>query len=96
MTNINNQQILSFVNDKYGATINRKEAQELGITNEYADYVEEVNDDEVNVEVLIEDKDIAALFMSMQAEEEKEQTAKNEEEENLENRKVQEKGNASN
>ena len=96
MTNINNQQLLSYVNDKYGATISRKEAQEIGITDEYTEYTEQVEDDEVNVEVLIEDKDIAALFMSMQAEEEKEQPAKDKEEEELENRKVQERGNASN
>jgi hypothetical protein len=95
MTTVNTQQLYQFIQKKVGNTLNQKEALKLGLEKEYTEASLVLEVDEIDIDDIIEDKDLYAQFATLYVEDkEKTQSAKDEEKEKEEQNKVQEKNEA--
>lgn len=95
MTTVNTQQLYQFIQNKVGNTLTQKEAQKLGLEKEYTEASLEQEVDEIQIDDIIEDKDLYAQFATLYVEDkEKTQEAKDEEKEKEEQNKVQDKNEA--
>lgn len=95
MTSVNPKQLYQFIQNKVGNTLNQKEALKLGLEKEYNEVSLDLEVDEINIDDIIEDKDLYAQFATLYVEDkEKTQSAKDEEKEKEEQNKVQDKNEA--
>ena len=95
MTTVNTQQLYQFIQKKVGNTLTQKEALKLGLNKEYNETSLELDVDEIDIDDIIEDKDLYAQFATLYIEDkEKTQAAKDEEKEKEEQNKVQDKNEA--
>ena len=94
MTNINPQQLYQFVQQKVGTSLDKREAKELGIQDEYNEALvdADIDVDEIEIDDILEDKDLYAQFATLYVEEkEKAQEAKDKETEKEEQTRVTDK-----
>lgn len=90
--NIDLGMLKRFIRDKVDVRMDKREAQELGMQKEFAEAIEEVDANELEIDDILENDDLVAKFAVMQqAEEDKKQEAKDKETEKEEQRKVQDK-----
>ena len=95
MTTVNTRQLYQFIQNKVGNTLTQKEAQKLGLEKEYTEASLEQEVDEIQIDDIIEDKDLYAQFATLYVEDkEKAQEAKDKEKEKEEQNKVQDKNEA--
>ena len=95
MTTVNTQQLYQFIQNKVGNTLTQKEALKLGLEKEYNDVSLDLDVEEIDIDDIIEDKDLYAQFATLYVEDkEKTQSTKDEEKEKEEQNKVQEKNEA--
>ena len=78
--------------DKVDVRMDRREAQELGVQKEFAEAIDDVDTNELEIDDILENEDLVAKFAVLQqSEENKKQEAKDKETEKEEQRKVQDK-----
>jgi hypothetical protein len=81
-----------FIRDKVDVRMDKREAQELGVQKEFAEAIDDVDTNELEIDEILVDDDLVAKFAVMQqTEENKKQEAKDKETEKEEQRKVQDK-----
>ena len=81
-----------FIRDKVDVRMDKREAQELGVQKEFAEAIDDVDTNELEIDDILENEDLVAKFAVMQqTEENKKQEAKDKETEKEEQRKVQDK-----
>ena len=92
MTNINPQQLYQFVQQKVGTSLDKREAKDLGIQDEYSEASVDLEVDEIEIDEILEDQDLYAQFATLYVEEkEKAQEAKDKETEKEEQPRVTDK-----
>lgn len=90
--NIDLNMLKTFIRDKVDVRMDKREAQELGLQKEFAEAIEDVDANELEIDDILENDDLVAKFaVIQQTEEEKKQEAKDKEKEKQEQRKVQDK-----
>ena len=95
MTNINSQQLYQFVSSKIGNSLTLNEAVKLGVNKEYIETSLELDVDEIDIDEILEDKDLYAQCATLYVEDkEKAQEAKDKDKEKEEQEKVQDKNEA--
>lgn len=95
MTSINQNQLYQFIVRKVGTELDAREAKELGIDKEYTSAVEDLDIDELDIDEVLDNKDLYEQFATLYVEEkDKKQVAKDKETEKEEQRKVQDKNEA--
>ena len=90
--NIDLSMLKRFIRDKVDVRMDKREAQELGMQKEFAEAIEDVDTNELEIDDILENDDLVAKFAVMQqTEEEKRQEAKDKETEKEEQKRVQDK-----
>lgn len=90
--NIDLSMLKRFIRDKVDVRMDKREAQELGMQKEFAEAIEDVDTNELEIDDILENDDLVAKFAVMQqTEEEKRQEAKDKEREKEEQKRVQDK-----
>ena len=90
--NIDLNVLKRFIREKVDVRMDKREAQELGVQKEFAEAIDDVDTNELEIDDILADDDLVAKFAVMQqAEENKKQEAKDKETEKEEQRKVQDK-----
>lgn len=90
--NIDLSMLKRFIRDKVDVRMDKREAQELGMQKEFAEAIEDVDANELEIDDILENDDLVAKFAVMQqTEEEKRQEAKDKETEKEEQKRVQDK-----
>ena len=90
--NIDLNMLKRFIRDKVDIRMDKREAQELGFEKEFAEAIDDVDANELEIDDILADEDLVAKFAVMQqSEENKKQEAKDKETEKEEQRKVQDK-----
>ena len=68
MTTVNTQQLYQFIQNKVGNTLTQKEALKLGLEKEYNDVSLDLDVEEIDIDDIIEDKDLYAQFATLYVE----------------------------
>ena len=90
--NIDLSMLKRFIRDKVDVRMDKREAQELGMKKEFAEAIEDVDANELEIDDILDNDDLVAKFAVMQqTEEEKRQEAKDKETEKEEQKRVQDK-----
>lgn len=90
--NIDLNVLKRFIREKVDVRMDKREAQELGVQKEFAEAIDDVDTNELEIDDILADDDLVAKFAVLQqAEENKKQEAKDKETEKEEQRKVQDK-----
>lgn len=95
MTNVNTQQLYQFISSKIGTKMTANEAARLDVRNEYNEICIDQDTDEIEIEDLLDNKDLYAQFATLYVEDkERTQEAKDKDKEKEEQEKVQDKNEA--
>ena len=90
--NINLNLLKRFIVDKVDTKMDQREAQKLGLEKEFAEAIDDVDVNELEIDDILEDRDLVAKFAVMQQLEENEKNeTKDKDAEKEEQRKVQDK-----
>ena len=78
-TNVSSDVLKLFVYNKIGDSLDKREAQDLKIKDEFAEVAEELDTNEIDLEGVLKNDDLYELFATMYQEEKEQNNEKNEE-----------------
>lgn len=87
-TNVSSDVLKLFVYNKIGDSLDKREAQDLKIKDEFAEVAEELDTNEIDLEGVLTNDNLYELFATMYQEEKEQNNKKNEEAEKEEQNRV--------